>query len=216
MQHKRELQPSYIRLRLDPWLAGTAPAFANAVVFKELLSRYPEMLGDLLLVRESLFSTKPNHRRFPNVSGETVFGIKAWDEKLLQSALADASGHTGGGFEILGPAEGFVPGHFSRLHLDTYLPTQFFPKPRIRLEEYLRSAYLPYSLRRENDGYRFDLPKKALKKRLLYEGTIQPTQSGLLASLDVGVKFDLGALIATFGSPELARHASVQVSAIEW
>ena len=45
-----------------------------------------------------------------------------------------------------------------------HLPGDFFPKPRARLEQYLRAAYLPYSLRREGDGYRFDLPKKALKE----------------------------------------------------
>jgi hypothetical protein len=216
MKRKRELRPGYARVRLAPWLAGLQPAFLNAFVFRELLARWPEMVDNLFSVRESLFSIKPNDRRFPNVSGETVFGLKARDAQSLWRALADKASLTEERCTILGPAEGFVPGKFSRLHLNLSLPADFFPSPRARLEEYLRSAYLPYSLRREGDGYRFDLPKKALKKRLVYQGYIEERESGFTASLDVGARFDLSVLIAPIGPPGLARQIRARVSAVEW
>ncbi len=187
---KRRLQPVYARLRMEPWLAGVLPEFLNRVVFRELGQRFPELVDLLLSVRESLF-THPNLAgRFPAVNGEMVFALKGWDAEALYHVLSDRRKRSGWAFEIVGPAEGFSPGQFTRLHLDVHLPAQIFPDPRARLEEYLRAVYLPYSLQRERERLRFNLPEKALKKKLLFGGFIEPynagTESGLFASLDIG------------------------------
>nr|HID14918.1 radical SAM protein [Anaerolineae bacterium] len=216
MARKRRLQPAYFLLRLEPLLAGVLPEFLNAFVFKGMLTRYPELVDNLLVVRESLFTLRPNDRRFPAVSGETVFALKAWDVEALKRTLADSRGHVGTGFEIIRPAERFTPGMFTRLHLDVHLPGDFFPEARARLEQYLRGAYLRYSLRREGACYRFDLPDKALKKRILFGGWFEVREDGFFASLDVGPKFDLGVFLQTFGQRNLFRHARVRVSGIEW
>ena len=215
MARKRRLQPVYLLLHLEPFLAGMRPEFINAFVFKGILTRYPELVDNLLAVRESLFTLHPNARRFPVMSGETVFALKAWDVEALRGTLADSGEHIGVGFEIIGPAEGFTPGVFTRLHLDVHLPGDFFPQPRVHLEQYLRSAYLRYSLRREDIRYHFDLPRKALKKRILFGGWFEVREDGFFASLDVGPKFDLMAFLHTCGA-NLFRHAKVRVSEIEW
>jgi hypothetical protein len=150
------------------------------------------------------------------MSGETVFALKAWDVEALTHALADSREHAGRGFQIIGAAEGFTPGAFTRLRLDVHLPRDHFPKPRARLEQYLRSAYLPYSLRREGEGYRFDLPKKALKKKILFGGSLETREEGFFASLEVGPKFDLMTFLRAFGKQSLSRHARLQVSGIQW
>ncbi len=220
---KRRLQPIYAHLRLESWTAGVLPEFLNRLVFKELVRRFPELVDLLLSVRESLF-THPNLAgQFPAVSGETMFALKGWDADGLRHALSDQRERLGRGFEIVGPAEGFSPGQFTRLHLDVRLPAECFPQPRARLEEYLRAAYLPYSLQREKENpqrLRFNLPDKALKKKLLFDGFIQPYDadgtSGLLASLDVGPKFDLATWLQTFGEPDLAPYARSRVSEIQW
>ena len=215
MARKRRLQPVYFLLHLEPFLAGMRPEFINAFVFKGILTRYPELVDNLLAVRESLFTLHPNARRFPVMSGETVFALKAWDVEALRGTLADSGEHIGVGFEIIGPAEGFTPGVFTRLHLDVHLPGDFFPQPRAHLEQYLRSAYLRYSLRREDIRYHFDLPRKALKKRILFGGWFEVREDGFFASLDVGPKFDLMAFLHTCGA-NLFRHAKVRGSEIEW
>ncbi|MEA3340494.1 MAG: hypothetical protein U9R15_11060, partial [Chloroflexota bacterium] len=208
---KRRLKPAYFRLRLAPWLAGVRPEFLDGFVFKELLARYPELLDNLLTVRESLFALPPNDSRFPIVSGETIFALKAWDAEALKISQGQGSG-----FEILGPAEGFTPGVFTRLHLDVHLPARLFPEPRARLEQYLRSAYAPYSLRREGDRLHFDLPRKAIKKKILFDGFFEVQKDGFWASLEIGPKFDLAAFLRTFGGETLFRHAQAHVSEIEW
>lgn len=217
MTRKRQLQPVYVRLRTEPWLAGVEPAFRNGFVFKTLLARYPELTDNLLSARESLFTVKPNDRRFPCVSGETVFALKAWDATALYQTLFDAPEHTDDGLELVGPAKEFSPGEFQRLHLDIRLPGEFFPKPRARLEEYLRGAYLPYSLRREGEKRLvFDLSSKALKKKITFGGSIEEWEGGFLVSLDAGAKFDLGEFLGRFGEKGLSCHAQVQASDVQW
>jgi len=217
MIRKRQLSPVYVRIRTQPWLAGVEPAFLNASVFKEILARHPDLTDNLLSVRESLFTLKPNDRQFPSVSGETVFALKAWDAEALHQMFFGAPEHTGDGPELLGLAEGFSPGEFRRLHLDLHLPGEFFPQPRTRLEEYLRGAYVPYSLRREDEHrLAFDLPAKALKKKILLGGFIEEREEGFLARLDVGAKFDLGEFLGKFGEKRRSLHAQVQVSAVQW
>jgi radical SAM superfamily enzyme YgiQ (UPF0313 family) len=217
MARKRRLQPAYFVLRVDPLLAGVLPECLNAFVFRDILNRYPELVDNLLAVRESLFTLRPNAGRFPAVSGETVFALKAWDVDALETGFFGKNPVSGPQLvQILRPAEGFAPGVFTRLHLDVHLPSDFFPEPRARLEEYLRGAYLRYSLRREGGCYRFDLPPKALKKKILFGGFFEVREEGFFASLDVGPRFDLAAFLRTFGPPNLSHHARVQASGIEW
>jgi len=216
MARKRRLKPVYFLLCLEPWLTGIAPEYLNRFVFKELLARHPALVDNLLAVRESLFTVRPNDRRFPPLSGETVFDLKAWDVEGLQRTLADPRERMGMGFEIVGPAEGFTPGTFTRLHLDVHLPGDLFPEPRARLEEYLHGVYLPYSLRREGGGYRFDLPRKALRKKILFGGSFEMREDGFFAGLEVGPKFDPMAFLRTFGGRGLFRHARMRVSGIRW
>jgi radical SAM superfamily enzyme YgiQ (UPF0313 family) len=216
MARKRQHRPLYVRLCTEPWLAGVEPAFLNALVFRQLLARHPELTDNLLSARESLFTVKPNDRQFPGVSGETVFALKAWDVEAVQHTLADWQECAETGFEIIGPTEGFIPGEFDRMHLDLCLPSEFFPEPRARLEGYLRGAYLPYSLRREGERLVFDLPAKALKKKVLFGGAIEERGNVFTASLEVSFKFDLGALLRTFGERDLSHHTQARVSAIQW
>ncbi len=221
---KRRRQPVYFLLRLAPSLTGTLPEFLNAFVFREILTRYPELVDNLLGVRESLFTVGPNAEQFPLMSGETVFALKAWDVEMLETGFCRFGRRSTFAygkspvpeFEIVGPAEGFTRGAFTRLHLDIHLSDEFFSEPRARLEQYLRAEYLPYNLRREDGRYRFDLPRKALKKKILFAGFFETRPDGFLASLDVGPKFSLTAFLHTFSEEYLSRHAQARVSAIEW
>ena len=216
MSRKHRLQPVYCRIRLGPLVEGVAPAFLNAFVFREILARYPELTDNLLSVRESLFTHPLNDRRFPTMSGETVCALKAWDAASLEHALAEPRWQAGDHVRVIQLAEGFVPGTFTRLHLDLHLPAEHFSEPRRTLEHYLRDAYLPYSLRREGNRYRFDVPNKGLKKKVVLGGWFEASEEGFDASLDIGPRFDLMAFLAGFGEYGLFRYTKASVSDIEW
>jgi hypothetical protein len=239
MQRKRRLKPAHVRLRLDRRLAGAGPAFLNAAVLRGLLARHPELTGNLLSARESLFTVAPNDRRFPPLTGETVFALKAWDVKAVLYLLdrsrdfpiaSDKGGTlcdweiaaTDLGFEVLGPAVGFASGAYARLQLEIRLPAAHFPEPRVHLERYLRAAYLPYSLRRETPQqggearFSLDVPAKGIRKKIAFGGAFELDAGGMTAWLEVGPGFDALAFLESFEERGLYRQAGVCVAGIEW
>jgi hypothetical protein len=222
MRRKRHLKPVYWLLDLPSLLTGVLPEFLNAFVFQEILSQYPKLVDNLLAVRESLFTHSLNERRFPTMGGQAVFALRAWDTASLQQVLAGLPEPSPAGLQVLGPAEGFTPGTYTRLRLDLCLPTGLFAEPRRRLEQYLRDAYLPYSTRRLEPTaggaprYRFDVPPKGLKKKILFDGSFTSSEDVFCADLEIGPKFDLLAFLQTFEPRDLYRHARVYVSAIAW
>ncbi len=180
-------------------------------------------------MRESLFTVSPNDRRFPPLSGETVFALKAWDVEIVLRALSGSAENellsaepTAYEFKVWGPAVGFTPGAFTRIELEMHLPAAHFPEPRAHLETYLREAYLPYSLRREEPRqggetrYRFEVPSKGLRKKILFGGAFEVGPSGMDAWLEVGPGFDTMAFLEGFGGRNLYRQARVHVVGVEW
>jgi len=124
--------------------------------------------------------------------------------------------------EVLGPAEGFTRGAFRRCQLDMQLPATHFERPRRQLEASLAEAYVPYTRRREPPQlggevrYRFEIPEKGLKKRVLYGGYMETGEGGLTASLEIGPKFDLLGLLERFAPAYHVPYADLHISQIRW
>jgi radical SAM superfamily enzyme YgiQ (UPF0313 family) len=216
MRGKRRLRPVYAVLRLPPLVAGVSPEWMNSWVMRGLLAARPALAGNLLSARESLFTTGENRQRYPGFCGETVFALRAWDPEALVRALTDAAGGFEPYFVFLSLAEGFEPGRFRRMGLSLTLPAVDFPDAGPRLRDFLRAAYVPCNVRREGAGFRFDLPPKALKKKVLFEGTYEQNGDRFTARLLVGPRFDLGGFLRSFGPPDRHRLAQVVVSGLEW
>jgi len=215
MQAKRRLQPVYVRLRLPPLVSGVSPEWMDAWVLRGLLAAYPALTDGLLSARESLFTVGENRRRYPGLWGETVFAFRAWDPDVLLSAITGAAPRTPPGFEFLSVVERFEPGRFRRMALSLTLPAAHFPDAGRRLLDFLRASYVPCNVRREGAGYRFDLPPRSLKKRVLFEGEYRQDDAHFVARLVVGPKFDLRAFLRSFGAPGLCHLASAAASDLE-
>jgi hypothetical protein len=226
---KQRLQPIPYVLRFDGLEAGLHPAALNALVFQAILDRCPALIDNLLAVRENLFTVAPGKRgkgskrgRYPTMGGESVFALTAWDAAALQHALLEIGDAGSDRFGAVGPAEEFVPGTFTSCHLEMHLPEVHFAQARRQLDQYLHDAYVPYSLRREDplapggSRYRFDVPKKGQKKKVLLGGVFETGEAGLDASLDVGLRFDLLAFLERFGPSYHVPYATLRVSRIRW
>ncbi len=210
---KRRLRPIYYRLRTDAALSGVHPAFLNAFVFQQILACAPELTENLLSVREALFTVPPNDRRFPTLGGETIFALRAWDTDALRAVLSSLSA-LGEGVEILGLVGDFTPGAFTKAHLMLFLPL-LLPAARAALEGYLRGAYVPFSLRREGEGYAIDVPSRGLKKKVLFGGRLEDREEKTFIALEVGPKFDLLALLRMTGCDLRAGDCRVEVRSVE-
>ncbi len=210
---KRRLRPLYYRFRTDAALSGVHPAFLNALVFRQILACAPELTENLLSVREALFTIPPNDRQFPTLGGETIFALRAWDTDALRAVFSSLSA-LGEGIEVLGPVEDFTPGVFTKARLGLSFPIPL-PTARAALEGYLRGAYVPFSLRREGEGYGIEVPPRGLKKKVLFGGRLEDQGERTLIVLEVGPKFDLLALLATAGYGLRAGDGRIEVRNVE-
>lgn len=130
--------------------------------------------------------------RFPTLGGETAFALRAWDADAPRDARTALS-VLGEGVGVLGPVEDFTPGAFAKAHLVLSLPVPL-PAARAALEEYLRGAYVPFSLWRDGEGYGIAVPPRGLKKKVLFGGHLEGQEGRTAIVLEVGPKFDLLAL----------------------
>jgi hypothetical protein len=228
---KRRIKPAYYVLDVPGVPAAVQPALLNALVLRTLLHNYPDLTSNLLAVRESLYSVIPpstgrkgaKRGRYPAMPGESVFALYAWDTDALNGTLI---GHahlppenttpSPTPVHIVGPAGHFQPGVFTRIHLDLTLDNESFPQARRQLEDMLHEAYVPYSLRREENGYRFEVPPKGQRKKVLLGGHFESDECAFRASLDVGPRFDLLAFLERFGPSYHAAYAGLRASQISW
>jgi len=213
MHTKRRLKPLYARLWLPPVVAGTASAWRNAWVLQQLLAQYPELADNLLAVQESLFSTKDNARRYVGMYGESIFALKAWDTAALATTLMPSTGDTAE-LQFLAWVDTFTPGQFRRMQIDLVLPSVHFPNAGPQLRKFLQAKYVPVNLRRVGAGYVFDIPAKARKKKVLFEGEFRQNKVNFAARLVVGPKFDVVGYLRSFDGPNYSREALVKISGL--
>jgi hypothetical protein len=169
MARKARLKPFYVRLRVPAEWSGSVPERLNALMFAHLLQQRPELTDNLLSVRESLFTP-----RRVAVTGETVFALKAWEPAALG----------------LKPLDGYVPEMFRQAKVELRQPGI-----GARVQEWLRAERIPFSARRDGNGYRLELSAEARKKRIVFDAYVETD----FARLTIGPKcrLDLGQIHVT-------------------
>jgi radical SAM superfamily enzyme YgiQ (UPF0313 family) len=204
---KRRLPLVYRVVTLPESCAGLSPATLNAELMRQLLSRHPDLVDNLLSVEEVLFSFGENEDRFQIPCGQTVAAFRAWDQKALRRALSDAE-------PLIGDEapEGFQSGVFSKASclLHTALA------PRVAAEsgsKWLKDLHLAHTMCKAGEGWRLDLAPAALKKKMLYSCSLQPVEGGTCITLEFSSKLPLKAWSLTLPRhPTLPTMKSVSVS----
>jgi radical SAM superfamily enzyme YgiQ (UPF0313 family) len=214
MRRKWRLQPIYGRFWIPPVAGVHDTAWRDAFAMRGLLAFDPALVGNLLSVRERCFSAGDLESRYPPVYGETILAVKAWDLPALGMALASADPFFNG-MRFLGWLDDYEPGTFDRARIRLTLPSEHFPEAGQRLRRFLQDAYVPVNLRRVNEGYRFDVPEKARKKRVLLAGHFEQDAASFTAELEVTPKFDLVAYLRSFRGRDRILEAQVEVIELE-
>jgi radical SAM superfamily enzyme YgiQ (UPF0313 family) len=218
MRTKWRTQPVYARFRLPPIVSHAEPAWINAFVMRSLLAAHPELVSNLLSAQESLFTIKANASRYTGLYGKTVVALKAWDLPALGRALQPGEIFPGGAREDIrfeGFLDAFEPGSFDRARLHISLDADHFPDAGRALRAYLQDQYVPVNLRGIDNGYRFDVPAKARKKRVLFEGHFAEREDRIEIDVVVSPKFDLVDYLSSFTEPGRYREAQVEVVTLE-
>jgi hypothetical protein len=203
LRRKARLRPVYLALQVPREAAGGSPEWLDAWMLARLLERRPELIDNLLSVREAFFAGQSPRDRFPPWYGRSVFALTAWDPAALAAALEEVSAG------LVTPA-GF------RLRLQ--LPERFFPQAGERLLQYLASEHAPATARREGQDLALVPGPKALKRRVLLAGVVRGAGSEGAAGngrriieLTAGPRFRLRRYLDLFPEPEAWRRALVEV-----
>ena len=218
MRTKRRLQPVYARVWLPPLVAAADPAWTQALLMRSLLAAHPAWAEQLLSVQEAVFTTRANAPRYVGIYGETVIALKAWDPEVVAEDLV-SDVELPGGVRVLGRIDGFQPGSFERARMRLVLNAAHFPDAGRALRRYLQDQYVPVNLRGlspdGSSGYAFDLPAKALKKRVLMEGSFREADGDVEIDMVVSPKFDLVGYLRSFSPPGRYREARVEVVSLD-
>ncbi len=208
MNRKHHLRPLHMRVRIPREAAGLGSRWAEAWLMRKLLEKSPAQLGNVLAVREALADASGVFGEETPWYGQTVAAITAWDpEKLAELQEPD-----GGTF---GPIDrDWEPGAFQALRMRVEVPSLLFPHAAENLAAFLRDAHAPVTLSRTGGMERLVPAEKALKKRMLRQGTCLETRDGWTLDLIVGPKFPLGQWLQSSGGKGAARAALVEVMEI--
>jgi len=218
MTVKHRIAPVYVRLRIPCTAQGASPEWLNALVLRSILGTYPALTDNILAATESLFTSGRNRRRYPSMTGETVFSLRAWNPDALTETMTSTPHVLKGGIEFCGLVGNFEPGVFRQAEISISLPAQAFPNVRKGLLHFLRSAYVPVNIRRtrDPDSFVLDLPAKALKKRVVLDGQLTESSEGTRIRLVITPKFQLLDFLKSISrSNALYRFTHTEVVGLE-
>jgi len=206
MSRKHHLRPLYVRVRIPREAAGLGSRWAEAWLMRKILEKSPAQLENVLAVRESLAAASGVLGDETPWYGQTVAAVIAWDTETLADLQEPG---------IFGPVvKEWEPGVFRALRMRVEVPSSLFPGAPESLAVFLRDAHAPVTLSRAAGAQRLVPAEKALKKRMLREGTCVETPSGWILDLVVGPKFSLGQWLQSSGGKGAARAALVEVTEI--
>jgi len=163
MARKARLKPFFVRLRVPPEWSGATTESLNARMFARLLQQRPELTDNLRSVREAAFTP-----RGWQVTGETVFALKAWKnfgDTIGTNEFRQAT------VELRQPGIG------------------------ARVQEWLRAERLAFSARRDSNGYRLELSADARKKRIVFDAYVETDFARL--TIGSKCRLDLGQIHVT-------------------
>jgi hypothetical protein len=211
---KRRIKPGYCLLWLPPDTAGKNPEWLNAWVMRAFFQAMPNQVENIIAIKESLFSTKVNSRRYAGLYGQTVFSIYAWDLKALAEDMVLQSKRLTG-IRFINWLDSYSPGEFQRAVFTMQLPANHFPKAGHQLRRYLQAQYVPVNLRRTPEGYAFDISKKALQKRVIFSGSFTQDEVAFLGEFTVSSKFNVRDFLQSFAEPYWIDEAIIEVKNLE-
>jgi len=198
-KRKQSLRKVPVMFHLGPGLSGVKSEWANAFVFKQLLSNAPELVDNVLSVEEQIFSVGDSKDRFGILGGETVMSIKAWDNNALLRLLPMLSREKSPDAFFVSVAERCTPGMFSRACIKLCLRVDSERDAAAGVSRYLKDAHLAATIRRVGEEYRLDVQTRKHGRGALFGGTYSIHERKFTARIEIGPKFDLQQFIAGLG-----------------
>ncbi len=205
LRAKRRLKPLFVTALLPRGTAGMGAPWIDAWLLRKFLAAHPEEADNVLSVTGTLGAGAAMSADDIPWFGRTVAAVIAWDSARFTRCLGDAGGPLGA------VVQDFDPRAVAKVSLRVELPRAAFPDPAQRLADFLRDAHAPVTLSRTGDATRFTISDKSLKKKMLLAGTCRSTEADAAFDLQVGPRPFVRDWLESFGEPETARLAVVEI-----
>jgi radical SAM superfamily enzyme YgiQ (UPF0313 family) len=208
VRRKRRLAPVLVRAQVPTEAAGMGSPWIDAWLLRAYLERHPGEVDNVLSVAESFGARSGVIGEELRWCGKTTAAVIAWDEKAFLESLAP-------GDEPLGPPDPQSgAAEIRELEIRVRLPADLFPDPARRLAEFLRDAHAPVTITGPAAGCAFAVPEKSRKKHLVFAGACRREGPDHVLDLRIGTRPFLQEWLQSFGQPESARLALVQLRSL--
>jgi hypothetical protein len=209
MRKKHRLKPLYAMARIPREAAAMGARWREAWLMRRLLETFPDQMDNVLAVAETLIEGSGVLGQETPWFGQTVVALTAWDTGSLDRLMAGTGGLFGP------PAPAHLPGVFRTLRVTLDLPGDGFPDAPGSLATFLKDRYAPATLTGSGGTWRFSIPEKSVKKRMLLSGIFTTTAEGTRAELLIGPKLMLGEWLQSFGERGIPRRALAEITAVD-
>jgi hypothetical protein len=208
VHRKRRLAPVLVSARVPPDAAGMGPEWTDAWLLRAFLERHPEQADNVLSVTEAFAARTGVIGEELRWHGRTAAAVIAWNAESFLESLAFGDEHSG-----LFRTRNDAP-ELREVEVRLRLPVALFPAPSQRLAEFLRDAHAPVTINGPAGECSFVAAEKALKKRMVLSGTCRAGGGEHVLDLWIGTRPFLQDWLQSFGEPERARTALVEIRSL--
>ncbi len=213
VSRKSRLSPVFTRVRVPREAAGMGADWLNACLLRALIALRPEQAKNILSVRETLMSAWLGGSPALPWHGWALAAVTAWDAEQARETIGgarDSAEETGFRWEPL-PAEP-APATFKSARLVADLDAEFFPDSQRVISNALHAQHVPFTVKKEMDGYAFVVAEKALKKKAFFSAALRKNGAGTRLEILAGPKLDAAALFKEFPLPRAVLQAVFEVT----
>jgi len=194
-QAKHRLSPVFREALFPRETAGMGVEWKESWIMRRLLALCPGQIDNMLSIRESLLERSGVFGADAAWFGKSVVAVTAWDQESFAQAVVGLP-------ELFGAViHGFTPGSLTRVDLSLFLSTQHFPDTVDRLATFLKDSHAPVTVKREGGAFDLIVPDKSARRKVIYRARGVRSDDGVLLSLTIGAKFDLGRFLSSFADP---------------
>ena len=208
VRRERRLAPLLVSARVPPEAAGMGSPWIDAWLLRAYLERHPGQADNVLSVTETFAARTGVIGEELRWWGRTIAAVIAWEPKSFLESLAP------GDEPLCPPPPESGAGEIRELEVRVRLPADLFRDPARRLAEFLRDAHAPVTITGPATGCAFAVPEKSRKKRRVLAGTCRAEGRDHVLDLRIGTRAFLQEWLQSFGQPETARLAFVEIRSL--
>jgi len=208
VRRKRRLAPLPVGAQVPPEVAGMGSPWIDAWLLRAFLERHPGQVDNVLSVTETLAARGGVIGEELRWWGQTTAAVIAWDPESFLESLAP------GDEPLLPPEPHGGAEDIREVEVRVRLPADPFREPAQRLAEFLRDVHAPVTITGPAAGCAFTVPEKSRKKRMVLAGTCRAEGADHALELRIGTHPFLQEWLQSFGQPEAARLALVEIRSL--